>query len=295
MKVIAVSALLLLGQLAVSQQKVNASTGPEKSIEKLNEAHTMKLEELIEKAANYFHDGAYAQAVSVYNIVAKRSAVNSDMHYGAMSGIAEIHARTGDYAAERDQYLRMQGLYKEGDVQRQLCRKLADVELRLTNYTMALTLVNQHNSIVRKGSYCGNSRAEDEQTLACLSFRAYLGLKDTLSAIGAILPQMFYNGAVVNDGLVDWVLPVFLARYDRAFWKKELDNAAANIIGVKKAKRPTEYQTTILGVQVQVPPFYQSMKASVYIASPGPEKENREFAITKSYFYLKACFGNQQY
>lgn len=295
MKVIAVSALLLLGQIAFSQEKVNGSTGSKKSIEKMNEANTMKLEDLIEKAGDYFDDSAYAQAASVYNTVAKRSAVNSDMHWGAMSGIAEIHARTGDYTAERHQYLRMQNLYKEGEKQRQLCRKLADVEIRLTNYRRALALINQHKSIVRKGSFCGNSLAADEQKLASLSFRAYLGLKDTLSAIRAILPQMFYNGAVVNDNLVDWALPVFLARYNRAFWKKELDNAAANIIRIKKAKRPTEYQTTILGVQVQVPPFYQSMKATVYIASPHPEKENREFAITKSYFYIKACFENQQY
>lgn len=260
-------------------------------LKRMSEEQIARLEDLEDKAEDFYDDSAYNKAIATYKRVAKKSAPNSDSYRRALLQIAEIYTEKKNYAAARKQYDHLISLAT--DDQQMIARKLVNMELSFRNYTNALTVLNNDGNYVPARSFCGNFYAEKTKELAELYFHTYLGLKDSVAAIRAILPEMFYNGLVQNDELVDYVLPVFIGKYGRTFLINELDKGAMNIVKTEKSKGPPEYQTTMFGVVVPIPEFYQSFRMTDFIPAPSSPLEKRKYAITKSYFYSKVCAGHQ--
>lgn len=164
------------------------------------------------------------------------------------------------------------------------CQQLAEIEFSRNNYAKALQYIKTFHRVYPYRHFCGNELTASRIYTAEMYSRAYEGMKDTTSAINVLLPEAFETGLAPNASLVNRVVGLLKAKYEKQFLVAQLNTAIDKLEEKTVKGKRDSYETYLLNfMEVSIPVWGDMMWGDEY--QNKPELEKRKIFVKNSLLY----------
>lgn len=258
------------------------------------------IKDLFNKAEQEVNTRAWEEAISSYKEITHTAKKRSDAYARAVYNIGYIYyLQENDSASEKVllQILgsnfnemapggRGEGIMREPYVlyKHDACELLAQIEFRRNNYEKALQYIESFHMVYPYHHFCGNELMASQIYTAEMYGKAYIGMKDTIKAIRALLPETMETGLAPNNELVTTVTGLLKAKYDRPYLVSQLNTAIDKLEAKQMRYKRSIYETyQIIFLNVSIPVPGDMMYGDEYQGKS--EIEKRKLYVRKSNFY----------
>lgn len=161
---------------------------------------------------------------------------------------------------------------------------LADIAFRRNDYAQALHYIKTSDKVYPYRHFCGNEMTASHIHLAEMYGKAYVGLKDTTSAIKVLLPEVIETGLASNTNLVTTAVSLLKAKYDKQYLVAQLNSAIDKLEVIQITSQKISYETySFFFIDVSIPVPDYMMYSEEY--KEKSEIEKRKLFLRQSNFY----------